>query len=302
MYCAAPWRRFALLGLLLSCLLPLALAKEVSSRDSRPLLLTRIEQLRELTRQQAALYPEVCFHAVVTYYDPSNSDMFVQDATAGTWVDIEGMPKLDLKVGDWLELRGVGKWPDFAPEVGKPRFRVLGRASLPIAPMASFSQLNMTSTNSRRVQVEGTVLDATKQGEQLRLTLEVDGGTINVPIASAPGPIPANLVDARVRIEGVCGASNNKKNQLIAVRVCLPSLADLKVIEEGPSDPFAGPVHSISSILCFVPKKEPGRVKVRGAVTYREVGRGLFIQDGSDGLFVESRRATGGGHSLRGKS
>ena len=291
MYCAVPWwRHITLLGLLLTCPLPLALTKEISSRDSRPLPLTRIEQLRELTRQQAALFPEVCFHAVVTYYDPSNDDMFVQDATAGTWVDIEGMPKLDLKVGDWVELRGVGKWPDFAPEVGKPRFRVLGRASLPIAPMVSFRQLNMTSTNSRRVQVEGTVLDATKQGEQVRLTLEVDGGTINVPIASAPGPIPANLVDARVRIQGVCGASNNKKNQLIAVRVCLPSLADLHVIEEGPGDPFSGPVHSISSILCYIPKKETGRVKVQGVVTYWQVGRGLFIQDGNDGLFVESKQ------------
>jgi PAS domain S-box-containing protein len=291
MYCAAPWRRrFALLGLLLAWPLPLALTKEISSGDSRPLPLTRIEQLRELTRQQAALYPGVCFHAVVTYYDPSNADLFIQDDTAGTWVDVEGTPKLGLKVGDRVEVRGVGKWPDFAPEVGKPRFRVLGRASLPIAPLVSFSQLNMTSTNSRRVQVEGTVLDATKQGEQLRLTLEVDGGTVNVPIAFAPGPIPANLVDARVHIQGVCGASNNRKNQLIAVRVCLPSLADLKVIEEGPGDPFAGPVHSISSILCFVPEKEPGRVKVRGAVTYRQVGRGLFIQDGSDGLFVESRQ------------
>ncbi|HXX24184.1 MAG TPA: hypothetical protein VEO19_13630, partial [Terriglobia bacterium] len=274
----------------MTCPLSLALSKEISSRDSRPLTLTRIEQLRELTRQQAALNPEVCFHAVVTYYDPRNDDMFVQDPTAGTWVDIAGTPKLDLKVGDWVELRGMGQWPDFAPEVGKPRVRVLGRASLPIAPIVSFSQLNMTSTNSRRVQVEGTVLDATKQGEQLRLTLEVDGGTVNVPIAFAPGPIPANLVDAKVRIQGVCGASSNKKNQLIAVRVCLPSLGDLQMIEEGPGDPFAGPIHSISSILCFVPKKEAGRVKVRGVVTYRQVGRGLFIQDGNDGLFVESKQ------------
>ena len=282
----------ALLGLLLSVSISLARSDENPGRDSKPLLLTGIEQLREITRQQAARNPEVCFHAVVTYYDPSNADLFVQDATAGTWVDVENIPNLGLKAGDWVELRGIGEWPDFAPQVGKPRVRVLGRAPLPGAVMVSFSQLNMTAYNSRRVQVEGTVLDATKQGEQMRLTLEVGGGTINVPIASARGPIPANLVDAKVHIQGVCGASNNKKNQLIAVRVCLPSLADLKVIEEGPSDPFAGPIHSISSILCYVPKKESGRVKVRGVVTYRQAGRGLFIQDGDDGLFVESRQRT----------
>ncbi|HMD84157.1 MAG TPA: ATP-binding protein [Terriglobia bacterium] len=288
-----PQRRwFALLGLLLApCPLSMARSEGISSRDSKLPPLTKIEQIRELTRQQAALGPEVFLHAVVTYYDPPN-DLFIQDATAGTWVDIAGRPKFDLKVGDWVEVRGTGQWPDFAPEVGKPRIRVLSRAPLPVASMASFSQLTSTSTNSRRVQVEGIVLDVTKQGEQLRLTLEVDGGTVNVPIALAPGPIPANLVDAKVRIQGVCGATSNKKNQLIAVRVCLPSLADLRVIEEGPGDPFAGPLHSIPSLLCYVPKKEPGRIKVRGVVTLQQIGRGLFIQDGNDGLYVESKQRT----------
>jgi PAS domain S-box-containing protein len=289
----APQRQwFALLGLLLIHPLSWALSDEASSRDARLLPLTNIEQIRELTHQQAALRPEVCLHGVVTFFDQVNEDLFIQDATAGTWVKIEEGPKLDLKVGDWVEVRGVGQWPDFAPEVGKPRVRVLGRAPLPVAPMASFSQLTSTNTNSRRVQVEGIVLDVTKQGEQLRLTLEVDGGTVNVPIAYTPGPIPANLVDARVRIQGVCGATSNKKNQLIAVRVCLPSLADLQVIEEGPGDPFTGPVHRISSLLCFTPKHEPGRVKVRGVVTLQQVGRGLFIQDGNDGLYVESKLRT----------
>ena len=283
---------FALLWLLMVC--PLGLAREdgTSRRDPRLLPLTQIEQLRELTRQQAALKPEVHFHAVVTYYDPPNNDLFIQDATAGTWVEIQEGPKLDLKVGDWVEVQGRGVWPDFAPEVAKPRIRVLGRAPLPVAPMASFSQLTSTSTNSRRVQVEGIVLDAAKQGEQLRLTLEVDGGNVNVPIAHAPGPIPANLVDAKVHIQGVCGATSNKKNQLIAVRVCLPSLADLRMIEVGPGDPFAGPLHSISSLLCYVPKKEPGRMKVRGVVTLQQIGTGLFIQDGIDGLYVESKQRT----------
>ena len=283
---------FPLLGLLLNCPLSLAASEEIPSRDSSLPPLTRVEQLRELTRQQAALNPDVCFHAVVTYYDPANEDLFVQDATAGTWVNINGLAKFDLKVGDWLELRGIAEWPDFAPQVGKPRIRVLGQASLPIAPMMSFRQLMSTSANSRRVQVEGTVLDATKRGDQLRLTLDVDGGTVNVPIPFAPGPVPPNLVDAKVRVQGVCGATSNKKNQLIAVRVCVPSLDDLKVLEEGPGDPFAGPVHSISSILCFVPKKEMGRVKVRGSVTHQQVGQGLFIQDGNDGLYVEIKQRT----------
>jgi len=44
--------------------------------------------------------------------------------------------------------------------------------------------------------------------------------------------------------------------------------------------------------LRFVPKQEPGRIKVRGVVTLLEPGRGLFIQDGNDGLYVESKQRT----------
>ena len=285
-------RWFALLCLLFICPFALAEGDGIPSRDAGSLPLTKIEQVREITRQQAALKPEVCLRAAVTYYDPANLSVWIQDATAGIWVDMGSDPKPDLKVGDWVEVRGVVQWLDFAPDVGSPRFRVLGHAPLPTAPKASFSQLTSTNNNSRRVQVEGVVLDVTKQGEQLRLTLEVDGGTVSAWIPHVPDPVPTNLVDARVRVQGVCGAAFNKKNQLIAVRLYLPSLADVRVIEEGPGDPFAVPVQSISSLLRFVPKQEPGRVRVRGLVTLLEAGQGLFIQDGNDGIYVESKQRT----------
>src|SRR5208283_5314640 len=216
-------RWFTLLGLLLGCPLSLILSEGTSRGDTRLPLLTKIEQIRGLTLPQASQRPEVYLHAVVTFYDPANNTLFIQDATAGNWVDVRGGPKPDLKVGDWVEVRGVVQWTDFAPDVVEPQFRVLGRAPLPVAPVASFSQLTSTNINSRRVQVEGIVVDATKQGEQLRLTLDVDSGTVNVWILSVPGPIPANLVDARVRIQGVCGATFNKKNQLIGVRLNVPT-------------------------------------------------------------------------------
>ena len=199
-------------------------------------------------------------------------------------------PKPDLKVGDWVEVRGVVEWLDFAPDIGSPRFRVLGRAPLPTAPGASFSQLTSTNNNSRRVQVEGVVLDVTKQGEQLRLTLEVDGGTVNVWIPHVPDPAPANLVDARVRVQGVCGATFNKKNQLIAVRLYVPSLRTCKVIEEGPGDPFAGPVHSISSLLRFVPKQEPGRVRYGASSRFSKLDGASSFRTGTMGFMLKASR------------
>jgi hypothetical protein len=78
-------RRFALLAVLFVCPLALAARDGFTGRDAKPQPLTRIQQLRELSRQQAAQGPEVCFHAVVTFFDPGNSpDLFIQDETAGT--------------------------------------------------------------------------------------------------------------------------------------------------------------------------------------------------------------------------
>ena len=285
-------RWIALLGLLVMCPVSLAWSEGTSGREPKPLPLTNIEQVREITRQQAALKPEVFLHAVVTFFDPGNVGPFIQDATAGVFVDMGTEPTPDLKVGDWVEVRGVVEWLDFAPHIGSPRIRVLGHAPLPTAPKASFRQLTSTNNNSRRVQVEGVVLDATKQGEHLLLTLEVDGGTVYPWIPHVPDPAAANLVDARVRVQGVCGATVNKKNQLMAVRLYVPSVTDVQVIEKAPGDPFARPVQSISSLLRFVPKHEPGRVKVRGVVTLQQVGRGLFIQDGNDGVLVVTEQRT----------
>lgn len=106
-------------------------------------LLTRISQIRQLTPDQAARGYPVRISGVVTYYSRTGPDflgretfmssdtpdLFVQDSTAGIWVD---MPKDSppLESGQLLEMEGVTEAPDFAPQIGKPRYRVIGRAPL----------------------------------------------------------------------------------------------------------------------------------------------------------------------------
>jgi hypothetical protein len=247
----------AVLLLLLSLPVSAAPAESYFNRNSKLPTLVTVQQIRVLNRQAALGYP-VSVHAVVTYYDPSAADLFIQDSTAGIWVNTEGQSGLDLKLGDLVEVQGISEMTDFAPEVGKPRFTVLGKAPLPSARRASFSLLTSTSINSQRVEIEGIVLDQTSQGKQLRLTLDIDGGVVNARIPNVSGQVPTNLIDARVCVQGVVGASYNKKNQLIGVRLCIPSLKGLQVEEAGPDNLFALPVHRIASLLRFNPKEETG--------------------------------------------
>jgi hypothetical protein len=122
-------------------------------------VLTRAEQVRKLTPEQASLGYPVHLRAVVTYFDPTRQDMFVQDSTAGVWVDIANTEQTAAP-GDLVDLRGVSAAPDFAPQISNPRWAILGRAPMPAARRVSFQRMASTVEDSQWVEVEGIVRSA----------------------------------------------------------------------------------------------------------------------------------------------
>ena len=72
---------------------------------------------------------------MITYYDPEEPDLFIQDVSGGIWINIEVVkPNVPLSAGDLVEMQGVTEAPDFAPQVGHPVFKKIGRAPLPACP------------------------------------------------------------------------------------------------------------------------------------------------------------------------
>jgi len=69
-------------------------------------------------RRGAAKNYEVRLRAVITYYDPEEPDLFVQDSRSGIWVNLEIVkPNVPLKTGDLVEVENVTEAPDFALQV-----------------------------------------------------------------------------------------------------------------------------------------------------------------------------------------
>jgi len=61
---------------------------------------------------------EVRLRAVITYYDPEEPDLFVQDSASGIWVNLEIVkPNVPLNTGDLFELESVTEAPDFVLQV-----------------------------------------------------------------------------------------------------------------------------------------------------------------------------------------
>src|ERR1035438_9711610 len=128
---------FKSIMLIRSTALALATGKIVSFAAKAvdpPPVLTRASQIRALTLTESRRRYPVLLRGAVTFYAPEFGLSFVQDATAGIFLNVnlrDNAPNAHL--GDLIEVHGVTGPGDFAPVVDDPRIRVLGRTPLPLS-------------------------------------------------------------------------------------------------------------------------------------------------------------------------
>jgi len=267
--------------------------------------LTNIAAIRKLSSEEANRGYPVRVRAVVTYFEatpnplpgdapstvPLPPDLFVQDATAGIYVD---MPRAaaGLRAGQLIELDGVTEAPDFAPQIGHPHWVVIGEATLPKPRQVSFERMTSTAEDSQLVEVQGIVRTAERQGRSLLLGVAVNGRRLQAIIPDNGQSVLEQFPDAQVRIRGVCGALFNVRNQLIGVVLYVPERTALQIVRAAPPDPFGAPVVPVSSLQRFTAGGVSGhRIHVRGKVSFQHPGDALYINDGPGGLRLETRQA-----------
>ncbi len=286
-------------------LLPLLAATSIASGAAQPgtalPLLTQISQIRQLTPEQAAHGYPVRVRAVVTYYSPTGPnfigrdtfmtattpDLFIQDATAGIWVNV---PKDGpaLEAGQLIDLEGVTEVPDFAPQIGQPRYRVVGKSALPEPKRVSLERMLSTAEDSQWVETQGVVRQVRLSDGLLTLDVAVAGGRLKAVIPGMRAPAPNELVDAEVRIRGACGAIFNKKLQLVGILLYVPALRQVEVSRR-PDDPFGKPVQAIDKVARFAPQQSlEHSIRVQGVVTLQDSGETIYVSDGRNGLRVNS--------------
>ncbi|MGC9946595.1 MAG: ATP-binding protein [Bryobacteraceae bacterium] len=264
-------------------------------------VLTRVSQIRQLTPEQAARGYPVHIRAVVTYYSPigptflgrdtymgtATPDVFVQDSTAGIWVNVpKNAPP--LQAGQLVEMKGVTEVPDFAPQIGKPSYRVIGHAPLPQPQRPSLERMLSTAEDSQWVETQGIVRQVKLQDRLLTLDVAVAGGRLKAMVPGMQTAVPGHLVDAEVRIRGACGAIFNKKLQMVGILLYVPTLNQIEVLKP-PGDPFDKDVQPLGTVARFAPQRSLGhRIRVQGIVTLQDAGKTIYMSDGRTGLRVES--------------
>lgn len=265
-------------------------------RDALPTL-TTIAEVRRLPAEEARRNYPVHLTAVVTYFDPAQPNWFLQDATGGIWVHWNNALPTPV-VGQLVDLEGVSVDTDFAPDVDRPHWRVLGTVPMPVARKVSFAQMASTSEDARWVEVEGIVLWAEYQHNRptervLRLRLSLAGGEVTVQMPWDGSPVPSTLVDSKVLIHGVCGASFTAKRQLTGIVISTPSLAYVKTLEPAKSDLFDAPASAIGDLGTYNFRVGGHRIKLSGIVTAKALENGFYLSDASGSIYVATRQPAG---------
>jgi PAS domain S-box-containing protein len=253
-------------------------------------VLTHAAQIRQLSPQEVEKAYPVHLRGVVTYYDSVAPNLFVQDSTAGIWVDVAGAAN-PPKPGQLIDLYGV-VGPGFTPIVAKAHWTVLGSRATPRPRSVVFSELATGANDSEWVQIDGIVRSFTLEaaGDVLVIDVSTAGGVIKVRIPDYHAPFPMELIDANVRFRGVAGTAFNRQKQLVSVHLFVPDMRDIVVVDPALSDPFSMPASPIGSLATFAAKGiNVHRVKLKGTVTAQLPGRGLFVKDATGGLYVQTQ-------------
>jgi signal transduction histidine kinase/CheY-like chemotaxis protein len=248
-------------------------------------LIKTIHDLHALPFREAVLSLPARLRAVVTYVEPAVGLLFVQDETGGTFIWIGVRPSVDYATGDMVEVTGTTDPGDYAPLVRETQVRRLGPGKLPAPRQTSLDQLFTGSEDSNWVQTEGIVTSVAEDSSKAVLTLVAGGrsfeGDLNVPNSHA-----GRLLNARVRLTGVCGAKLNARKQLVGVRIFVPDWKNVTVLSKEPVSVTSSET-PIDDLLRYA-TAERRRVRVRAVLTLATPGGPVYIQDSTGGLLVQT--------------
>ncbi len=279
-----PGRRFHALVLLLTLL---AGSREVVRADG----LHTVAAVRGLSAEQAPLQIPLHLRGVVTFFDEQLYSRFIQDDTAGIYLQASTNTPL-LLPGQLVEIEGVSNPGEYAPVVLVKHLTILGTAPLPTPKPVTYEQLASGAEDSQFVEITGIVRSVRPMDNIPYYTIEIasGGGRVTVCAPKLPVAKPEAMLDGTVRVRGVCSTQFNHQRQLFAIRLMVPRADDLKIEVPATADPFAATARSIGSLLQFTPQESYGhRVKVAGTVIYYEAGSVMFLQEGEHGVEVQTR-------------
>jgi len=284
------------------CLLLLGAQAGIALSANIPAPLTQVEQIRSLSRKEAARALPVQLRGVVVYH--GWNALVLHDGKASVFLDFRyaqaqgvwraKLPDLNkIPPGTALEVAGVTNPGGFSPMVLVANFKAIGTQPIPPPLRPDLEQLLSSSLNSQWVEVEGVVRKFDNDpSRQQSLTLLIGGHLCPVLLRHRTRLSDQLLVDARVRVRGVYLDIANLRSQTAGMKIHSNGRQDIEILVPPPPDPFQAEKVSLNKLLTFHPDADLGHRRVSsGVVTFAVPGRFFYLMGEGVSVRVDSVEA-----------
>jgi signal transduction histidine kinase len=268
--------------------------------------------IRGLSATEAAEHRSVQLRGVVVV-KPSVEAIVLHDDHEGIYVQAPPELLTEIVRGELIEVRGRTDPGGFAPMVVASVITRLGVGPVPEPRRVRLDQLSSGTLDGQWIEVSGVVrtcesmaaedfgavspaAQLTPEWQQTRASgihtkLKLASGADRVPVHVHTSLPAEQMVDAEVRVRGICFNRHNLNRQFLGALVLVPEGEQI-VVERPPSpEPFTQPPRSVASLLQYDREADFNHVvHVRGIVTHHSPGKALWIHDGASGLRVETRQ------------
>jgi signal transduction histidine kinase/CheY-like chemotaxis protein len=272
---------------------PLGAEPASVAQVSKPGVIRTTADIRRLSPTEARNGYPVQLRAIVTSPSPAApANAFIQDSTGGIFlVSDPARQVIRPAARQLIEITGQTGAGAFAPNIVNATFRVIGEAPLPEPLRVPSRELLSGYHDSRLVEVEGVVQTVVRVGTNTNIAIAVGTHLFNTIVFDPVGnlPLPTHLLDAKVRIVGVCGSLFNEKRQMLGVRLTVPDLSSITVLKQAPLEPRALPVRLANTLLRYSSEKVEGhRVRMQGVVTLQQSDGSVYMTDATGGLLIQT--------------
>jgi signal transduction histidine kinase len=269
--------------------------------------LTRVEEVRALTQEQARGQIPVRLRGVVTFLDPFIQHAFLQDATGSVFFTPDKASVDRIKPGDAVDITGLTVAGQYSPSVAggmaadgsrlPVHLELLGERREPATESVDLREIRQARWHDQYVRTSGTLRDF-RGGEaansKLILTLSDRAGQLTecwITRAAAP---PREWLNSAVELHAVVAGGRNTRGQFGSVRLLANDLGEVTRLPDTTPD---GPV-TIADLFLYQPQfsayaEAPPRLPVEGSVTMVQPDGTFYLTDGKHGLQVQSPVKTG---------
>lgn len=277
-------------------------------------MLTTAAQVRALTEEEARRAVPARLRGVfMGEADPPGIAFMILDETEGIYIQGPAHLVAKLERGDLLEIEGVSDPGGFAPYVVAHDIRRIGRGRIPEPIQVPLDQFDAGQMDAKWIETSGIVRSVEPKapgdsgppppgtryaapspdhaGAGSKVKMKLASGSAHVIVEFTAGAFdPEDLVDAEVRVRGLCFNLHNHNRQFVRPFLQVPRGVELVVTSPPPERPFSGETRPVSTLLRFeqLTTRQGHRVRVRGIVLHHRPGTALWIRDRENSLRVET--------------